>query len=76
MVYGEMVKGQLKRNAYLDTEIKKLDARIAEIQQPRPRPANSLQQRMTLIEQLQSSRNLGTEVFNEVATNRTRRDLS
>ncbi len=66
MVFGEKVKGQLNRNAYIDAEIKVLDARIAEIKKLEESKAN-LQQRMALIEQLQSSRNLGTQVFGEVA---------
>jgi type IV pilus assembly protein PilN len=66
MVFGGKVTGQLKRNAYIDAEIKVLDARIAEIKKLEESKAN-LQQRMALIEQLQSSRNLGTQVFGEVA---------
>ena len=66
LIYGEMVAGQLKRNAYIESELKVLDARIAEIK-VLTETKKSLQQRMSLIEQLQSSRNLGTQVFTEVA---------
>ncbi|MFT4929757.1 MAG: type IV pilus assembly protein PilN [Phenylobacterium sp.] len=66
MFYGERVKGQLKRNAYLSAEILLLDQRIDEIKTLKSKKT-SLQQRMALIEQLQSSRNLGTQVFAEIA---------
>lgn len=66
LVYSELLTGQKKRNAYIDTEIKKLDAKIAQIKTLED-SKKSLQQRMSLIEQLQSSRNLGTQVFSEIA---------
>jgi type IV pilus assembly protein PilN len=66
LVFGERVAGQLKRNAFIEAELVILDARIAEIA-TLSETKNSLQQRIALIEQLQSSRNLGTMVFTEVA---------
>lgn len=66
LIYGERVAGQLKRNAYLNSEIAVLDQRISEITALK-KTKEGLQQRMALIEQLQSSRNLGTQVFSEVA---------
>ncbi len=66
LVYAELVAGQIKRNAFIDAEIKVLDAKIAQIK-TLEEAKKSLQQRLALIEQLQSSRNLGTQVFGEVA---------
>lgn len=65
MVYNARLDGQAKRNQYLESEIRILDQRIAEIRTLNE-TKRSLQQRMTLIEQLQSSRNLGTEVMLEI----------
>lgn len=64
--FGKRVEGQLKRNAFIESELKILDQKIAEIKVLEQTKAD-LQQRMALIEQLQSSRNLGTQVFSEVA---------
>ena len=65
MVYNARLEGQAKRNQYLESEIRVLDQRIAEIRNLNE-TKRSLQQRMTLIEQLQSSRNLGTQVMLEI----------
>jgi type IV pilus assembly protein PilN len=65
MVYNARLDGQAKRNQYLESEIRILDQRIAEIRTLNE-TKRSLQQRMTLIEQLQGSRNLGTEVMLEI----------
>ncbi len=66
MIYSARIDGQVQRNRYLENEIKVLDQRIAEI-----RTLNelkkSLQQRMSLIAQLQGSRNLGTQIMDEIA---------
>lgn len=66
MIYSARIDGQMQRNRYLENEIKVLDQRIAEI-----RTLNelkkSLQQRMSLISQLQGSRNLGTQIMDEIA---------
>lgn len=65
MIYNARLDGQAKRNQYLESEIRILDQRIAEIRALNE-TKRSLQQRMTLIEQLQGSRNLGTEVMLEI----------
>jgi type IV pilus assembly protein PilN len=66
MVYSSMIDGQYQRNRYLENEIKILDQKIAEIS-ALDETKRSLQQRMNLIEQLQGSRNLGTEIMSEIA---------
>lgn len=66
MVYNARIDGQLQRNSYLDNEIKVLEQRIVEIRTLNDKK-KSLQQRMSLIEQLQSSRNLGTQIMDEIA---------
>lgn len=65
-VYGARVEGQQGRNTYLQGEITILDQRIAEIKQLDEKKKN-LQKRIELIEQLQSSRNLGTQIMDEIA---------
>jgi type IV pilus assembly protein PilN len=65
-VYGSMIEGQEGRNNYLQGEIAILDQRIAEIKQLDEKKKN-LQKRMELIAQLQSSRNLGTQIMDEIA---------
>ncbi|KTF14084.1 PilN domain-containing protein [Pseudoalteromonas sp. H105] len=64
--YGGLRDGQNIRNNFLNTEIAQLDMRIREIREL-DRKKESLQQRMRLIEDLQSSRNLGTQIMDEVA---------
>lgn len=64
--FAKRIEGQLKRNAFIESELAILDTKIAEIKKLED-TKNSLQQRMALIEQLQSSRNLGTQVFSEIA---------
>lgn len=65
-VYSARLEGQLKRNQYLTDEIGILDQQIVEISHLTETKA-SLQQRMILIEQLQRSRNLGTQIITEIA---------
>ena len=65
-LYLARVEGQLSRNSLLDTEIKVLDQRILQIRRL-DEQKKGLQQRMSLIEQLQRSRNLGTQIMDEVA---------
>lgn len=65
-LYQARVEGQVSRNALLETEIKQLNLRIAQIRELEKQKAG-LQQRMSLIEQLQRSRNLGTQIMDEVA---------
>lgn len=67
MIYSARIDGQLQRNRFLDNEIKVLDQRIAEIRNLNE-TKKSLQQRMSLISQLQGSRNLGTQIMDEIAT--------
>ncbi|MEO2268738.1 PilN domain-containing protein [Pseudoalteromonas sp. YIC-656] len=64
--YSAMIDGQNVRNNFLAREIQVLDRRIAEIRELDKKKA-SLQQRMRLIEELQSNRNLGTRIMDEVA---------
>lgn len=64
--FSERITGQEYRNSYLKSEISILDKRIREIRDLNDTKEN-LNQRIRLIEQLQSSRNLGTQVLNEVA---------
>lgn len=65
-LYQARVEGQISRNALLETEIQVLDQQIAQIRALEKQKAG-LQQRMSLIEQLQRSRNLGTQIMDEVA---------
>ena len=66
MFFNSRIEGQQRINQYLQTEIKILDQRIAEISALKD-TKKSLQQRMALISQLQGSRNLGTQIMEEVA---------
>lgn len=66
LLYTARVDGQIQRNSYLEKEISILDQRIAEIRLLNDTKKN-LQQRMLLIEQLQSSRNLGTQIIDAIA---------
>lgn len=67
MVYSARIDGQTQRNRFLENEIKVLDQRIAEIRNLND-TKKSLQQRMSLIAQLQGSRNLGTQIMDEIAS--------
>ncbi len=64
--YSGLRQGQDTKNNYLNTEIATLNQRIREINELDKKKEN-LQQRMRLIEELQSSRNLGTQIMDEVA---------
>ncbi|RZM83539.1 PilN domain-containing protein [Pseudoalteromonas rubra] len=64
--YDTLKEGQEIKNRYLSSEIKKLDKRIGEIQGLNQQKEN-LQRRIRLIEELQSNRNLGTQIIDEVA---------
>ncbi len=64
--YGALTSGQNVRNNFLTSEIQVLDMRIAEIREL-DKKKESLQQRMRLIEELQRSRNLGTQIMDEIA---------
>lgn len=65
--FSERLAGQQYRNSYLQSEISILDKRIREIRNLN-KTKDSLNQRIQLIEQLQSSRNIGTQVLNEIAS--------
>ena len=66
-VYSAQIDGQESRNNFLQNEITVLDHRISEIRELEQKKKN-LQKRMELIAQLQSSRNLGTQIMDEIAT--------
>lgn len=60
------INGQNTRNQYLKNEIQILNIRIAEIR-TLDEKKKELEQRMRVVEQLQRSRNVGTQVLNEIA---------
>lgn len=60
------IDGQNARNQYLLNEIKILDIRIGEIKTLNDKK-NALQQRISVVEQLQRSRNVGTQVLDEIS---------
>lgn len=62
----QQISNQNARNQYLKTEISALESQIAEIKRIKDSKA-AIEQRMALIEQLQSSRNLAPEVLDELA---------
>lgn len=64
--YQAQVDGQLTRNQFLKNEIQILDVRIAEIKTLNEKK-DALQKRISVIEQLQRSRNVGTQVLDEIA---------
>ena len=64
--YQAQVDGQISRNQFLKNEIQILDVRIAEIKTLNEKKA-ALQKRISVIEQLQRSRNVGTQVLDEIA---------
>lgn len=65
--YQVQIDGQNKRNQYLKNEIQILDVRIAEIKTLNEKK-KELEQRTSVVEQLQRSRNVGTRVLNEIAS--------
>lgn len=64
--YQAQIDGQQARNQYLKNEIQILDVRIAEIKTLNEKK-DALQKRISVIEQLQRSRNVGTQVLDEIA---------
>ncbi|NMP30475.1 PilN domain-containing protein [Thalassotalea sp. M1531] len=64
--YQAQVDGQVSRNQFLKNEIQILDVRIAEIKTLNEKK-EALQKRISVIEQLQRSRNVGTQVLDEIA---------
>lgn len=67
LFFQTRVDGQLARNAFLKNEIQLLDIQIEEIKTLNQKKA-SLQERIDVVEQLQRSRNVGTQVLDEIAT--------
>lgn len=64
--YQMRVDGQNTRNQFLNNEIKILDTRIVKIRNLNEKK-KELQKRTGVVEQLQRSRNVGTQVFDEIA---------
>jgi len=64
--YQLRIDGQTARNQYLKNEIQVLDARISQIKTLNEKK-NELQKRTSVVEQLQRSRNVGTQVLDEIA---------
>lgn len=64
--YQLRIDGQLAKNQYLSNEITVLDARIAEIETLNEKK-EELKKRISVVEQLQRSRNVGTQVLDEIA---------
>jgi type IV pilus assembly protein PilN len=64
--YQARIDGQTAKNQYLKNEIAQLDIQIAEIETLNDKKA-ALQKRINVVEQLQRSRNVGTQVLDEIA---------
>lgn len=63
--YQMRLDGQLSKNQYLINEIQKLDIQIAEIKGYNEQKAK-LENRIAVVQQLQRSRNVGTQVLDEI----------
>ena len=66
LYFQARVDGQTARNQFLKNEIQKLDIQIAEIKTLNDKKA-ALQKRIDVVEQLQRSRNVGTQILDEIA---------
>jgi len=66
LFYQAQIDGQITKNQFLKNEIQLLDIRIAEIKELKAKKI-ALQKRISVIEQLQRSRNVGTQVLDEIA---------
>jgi type IV pilus assembly protein PilN len=64
--YQARIDGQNSKNQYLKNEIAQLDIQIAEIKTLNEKKV-ALQKRINVVEQLQLSRNVGTQVLDEIA---------
>lgn len=64
--YQMRIDGQNSRNQFLKNEIKVLDVRIAKIKTLNQKK-KELEKRIRVVEQLQRSRNVGTQVLDEIA---------
>lgn len=62
---GALIEDQNRRNAFLDSEIKKVDAQIAEIRELKKK-RDALVARMQVIQQLQSDRTQVVHVFDDL----------
>ena len=65
-IIDTQISNQNSRNQYLQTQITALDSQIAGIKRIKE-SKSAIEQRMALIEQLQSSRNLAPQVLDELA---------
>lgn len=66
LYFQARVDGQVTRNQFLKNEIQQLDIQIAEIRTLNDKKA-ALKKRIDVIEQLQRSRNVGTQILDEIA---------
>ncbi|MBU2925136.1 PilN domain-containing protein [Colwellia sp. 4_MG-2023] len=66
LYFQARVDGQLTRNQFLKNEIQQLEIQIAEIRTLNDKKA-ALKKRIEVIEQLQRSRNVGTQILDEIA---------
>ncbi len=66
LYFQARVDGQRERNTFLKNEIKLLDRQIAEIKTLNAKKV-ALQKRIDIVEKLQRSRNVGTQVLDEIA---------
>jgi type IV pilus assembly protein PilN len=64
--YQMRIDGQQQRNQFLQNEIQILDLRISKIKSLNEKK-KELQKRTSVVEQLQRSRNVGTQVLDEIA---------
>ena len=64
--YQMRIDGQTSRNEFMKSEIQLLDGRIAKIKSLNEKK-KELQKRTSVVEQLQRSRNVGTQVLDEIA---------
>jgi len=64
--YQAKIDGQKTKNNFLKNEVQLLDIRINEIQELKLKKI-ALQKRISVVVQLQRSRNVGTQVLNEIA---------
>lgn len=66
LYFQARVDGQIARNQFLKNEIQQLDIQIAEINTLNEKKA-ALEERIKVVEQLQRSRNVGTQILDEIA---------
>jgi type IV pilus assembly protein PilN len=64
--YQMRIDGQMSRNEFMKSEIKLLDVRIGKIKSLNEKK-KELKKRTNVVEQLQRSRNVGTQVLDEIA---------